>query len=153
MDSDNEEILPSINSDPVNLINQMTYPTQSPLASMTKAFSRSVPNSRRNSSDDHIDLLLNSKLSLNEPYDRYMTLIITRFFTYIKIRRKSSLAQELTNGLETNMGLHDTVQSNTEGIERKKKDKISLILIHYVQVLLSSSIILRYQSIRQQLKT
>jgi hypothetical protein len=51
------------------------------------------------------------------------------------------------------MGLHDTVQSNTEGIERKKKDKRSLILIHYVQVLLSSSIILQYQSIRQQLKT
>ena len=72
MDSDNEEILPSINSDPANLINQMTYPTPPPLTSMTKTFSRSVPNSRRNSSDDHIDLLLNAKLSLNEPYDRYM---------------------------------------------------------------------------------
>lgn len=153
MDSDNEEILPSINSDPVNLINQMTYPTPLPLASMTKNFSRSMPNSRRNSSDDHIDLLLNSKLSLNEPYDRYMTLIIARFFTYIKIRRKPSLAQELMNGLGTNMGLHDTVQSNTEGIERKKKDKKSLILIHYMQVLLSLSIILQYQSIQQQLKT
>ncbi|KAG1170614.1 hypothetical protein G6F70_006970 [Rhizopus microsporus] len=98
MDSDNEEILPSINSDPANLINQMTYPTPPPLTSMTKTFSRSVPNSRRNSSDDHIDLLLNAKLSLNEPYDR-----------------KLSLAQESTNGLGTNMGLHDTVQSNTEG--------------------------------------
>lgn len=48
-------------------------------------------------------------------------MIIAQFFTYIKIRRKLSLAQESTNGLGTNMGLHDTVQSNTEGIKRKKK--------------------------------
>lgn len=60
----------SIFDDPVDLFNfNQIQPVQSPSLSYAKMIqaSRSVPGSRRNSNDDHtLDLLLGTKLSLND---------------------------------------------------------------------------------------
>lgn len=60
----------SIFDDPVDLFNfNQIQPIQSPSLSYAKLIqaSRSQPGSRRNSNDDHgLDLLLGSKLSLND---------------------------------------------------------------------------------------
>lgn len=72
MDSDNTDKLKrrSIFDDPVDLFNfSQIQPIQSPSLSYAKMIqaSRSVPGSRRNSSEDHaLDVLLGAKLSLND---------------------------------------------------------------------------------------
>lgn len=75
MDKDkslNEAIKRSIFDDPVDLFNfNQIQPSQTSYSKMIQQASRSVPGSRRNSNDDHtLDLLLGTKLSLNDRESR-----------------------------------------------------------------------------------